>query len=261
MKSVCVVAGIVAVVVTGCGPAAAPVAISGTATAQTTPTLALAPAIDAAPASATPAVEPSTGPPVLEEQASASPETPIGSDMPGPAPTPDLRGFRTAPAPAGLARVPLPDDFAEIRALFEQLPAEIAGLPRSPQLAPVTPAGANVGYGEEQRIPNFPGPVLAFGALDLSKGNFFPPNWSGGQVVAQMSTNSEEIKEAGRDGDLIWAQRDTFIGTAESTERYPVYALHWGGIDSSWMFSISADTPEHRDALLGAVIAASGTEQ
>ncbi len=265
LKSACVVAGIVAVAVAGCGPAAAPMAMSGTATAQTTPTLAPATAIDAAPAGATPAVEPSTGPPVLEEQPSASSETPIGSDMPGPAPTPDLRGFRTAPAPAGLARVPLPDDFAEVRALFEQLPAEVAGiprwLPRSPQLDSVTPTRAGVGYGQDQRIPNHRGPQFAFTALDLSQGDFFPPNWSGGQVVAEMSSHGEEIKEAGRDGDLIWAQRDTFVSTAESTERYPVYTLQWGGIDSSWMFSISADTPEHRDALLGAVIAASGTEQ
>ena len=261
LKSAYVVAGIVAVAVTGCGPPAAPVAMSGTAAAQTTPTPAPATAIDAAPAGATPAVELSTGSPVLEEQPTASPETPIGSDMPGPAPTPDLRGFRTAPAPAGLARIPLPDDFAEIRALFEQLPAEVAGIPRSPQLGPATRARLGVGYGEDQHIPNYRGPLFALTAMDLSQGSFFPPNWSGGQVVAEMSSHGEEIKEAGRDGDLIWAQGNTFIIAAESTQRYPLYTLQWGGIDSSWMFSISADTPEHRDALLGAVIAASATEQ
>ena len=266
MKSACVVVGLLAVVVTGCGPAAAPAAMSGTTTAQTTPTLAPAPAIDAAPADATPAVEPSTGPPVLEEQPSASPETPVGSDMPGPAPTPDLRTFRTAPAPAGLARIPLPDDVAEIRALFEQMPAEVAGLPRWTQRDPTTPAPAGVahgvGYGEDRRFSNHRVPLLAVNALDLSQHDFFPPNWSAGQVLAQMSSHFEEIKEGGRDGDLIWAQHATVISTAESTERYTVYTLRWGGLDSSWMFTLEADTPEHRDALLGAVIAAaSGTEQ
>jgi len=157
--------------------------------------------------------------------------------------------------------VPLPDDFAEVRALLEQLPAEVAGIPRSPQLGPVTPARLGVGYGEDQRIPNYRGPLFAFTAMDLSQGGFFPPNWSGGQVVAEMSSHGGEIKEAGRDGDLIWAQGNTFIGTGSSTVRYPLYTLLWGGIDSSWAFSISADTPEHRDALLGAVIAASGTEK
>ena len=266
MKSACLVIGIVAVVVIGCGPAAAPVAISGTATAQTTPPLAPATATDAVRAGATPAVEPSTGPPVLEEQPSASPETRVGSDMPGPAPTPDLRTFRTAPAPAGLARIPLRDDLAEIRALFEHLPAEVAGLPRWTQLDPTTPApagvGYGVGYGEDRRFSTHRVPLLAFNALDLSQHDFFPPNSSAGQVLARMLSNGEEIKEGGRDGDLIWAQHDTVIGTAESTERYTVYTLRWGGIASSWMFTIQADTPEHRDALLGAVIAAaSGTAQ
>jgi hypothetical protein len=35
-----------------------------------------------------------------------------------------------------------------------------------------------------------------------------------------------------------------------------LHGILWGNIDSSLMFSIRADTPEHRDALLRAFVAA-----
>ena len=68
-------------------------------------------------------------------------------------PPPDLQGFPTAPAPDELATVALPDTISAVTALFERLPAEVAGHTRSPQLDPITPKRATVGYGADRRIP------------------------------------------------------------------------------------------------------------
>ena len=247
MKSGSFVVVVLALAVVACGPSALPTATTGTATAQ--PTAAAPPATSAE--AGMPTVPPAGQPlPVEEPNASTSP------DSPGTAPTPDLQGFPTAPAPGELATVTLPDDFTEVAALFERLPPEIVGHTRAPQYTRVEPERAVTGYGEDRRTPNAGGPLLAIQSSDLTRGDFFPPNLAGGQVVAEMARHGEEIKDAGRDGELIWMRQDTFMATAESAERFPVYTPLWGRIDTPWMFSLRADTPENRDALLAAFVAA-----
>ncbi len=164
--------------------------------------------------------------------------------------------MRNAAAPGGIASVTLPDDFEEVRALFERLPEEVGGYQRTPNLDLITPARSRAGYGEDQRASNVGGPVLSVLALDLSKGDFFPTNWAGGHVAAEMARNGESLKDAGRDGELIWTRQDTFMGAAGSEERIPVYTMLWGRLDSPWAFSVAADTPENRDALVAAFVAA-----
>jgi hypothetical protein len=44
-----------------------------------------------------------------------------------------------------------------------------------------------------------------------------------------------------------------------SSEQLVLYGIGWGRLDSSWLFFVQADTPEHRDALLTAFVAAAGT--
>src|SRR5688500_13196833 len=67
-------------------------------------------------------------------------------------PPPDLRGFATARAPDVLGTVTLPDTVSEVHALFERLPAEVAGHVRSPQFDRISPERASFGYGEGPRI-------------------------------------------------------------------------------------------------------------
>ena len=136
-------------------------------------------------------------------------------------PPPDLQGFPTAPAPDELATVALPDTISAITALFERLPAEVAGHTRSPQLDPITPERATVGYGEG-RISGGGVSLLWLQAIDLTKSDFFPTNWTGGHVVAFMAGRGKELKdgrdgklywmreEAGRDGNLFWMREVTF---------------------------------------------------
>jgi len=182
-------------------------------------------------------------------------------------PPPDLQGFPTAPAPDELATVALPDTISAVTALFERLPAEVAGHTRSPQLDPTTPERATVGYGEG-RISGGGVSLLWLQAIDLTKSDFFPTNWTGGHVVAFMAGRGKELKdgrdgnlywmreEAGRDGNLFWMREVTFVDATGSAERFPVYGMLWGRVDSPWMFSIQADARENRDALLAAFVTA-----
>ena len=187
-------------------------------------------------------------------------------------PPPDLQGFPTAPAPDELATVALPDAISAVTALFERLPAEVAGHTRSPQLDPIIPERATVGYGEG-RISGGGASLLWLQAIDLTKSDFFPTNWTGGHVVAFMAGRGKELRadpdgklywmreEHGRDGNLFWMREVTFVdatGSAERfpAERFPVYGTLWGRVDSPWMFSIQADARENRDALLAAFVIA-----
>lgn len=110
--------------------------------------------------------------------------------------------------------------------------------------------------------------LLWLQAIDLTKSDFFPTNWTGGHVVAYMAGRGKELKdgrdgnlywmreEAGRDGNLFWMSEVTFVDAAGSAERFPIYGMLWGRVDSPWMFSIQADARENRDALLAAFVIA-----
>ena len=184
---------------------------------------------------------------------SSTQEAQATADRAGPAPPPDLQGFPLAPAPDELATVALPDNVRAVTALLERLPPEVAGHMRSPQLDRISPERARVGYGEDRRIAGPRNSLLWIQAMDVTTGDFFPTNWTGGQVVAFMARPGEEGTEAGRDGDLLWIRKDTFMRTAGSPARFE---MMWGRVDSPWMFSIQADTRQNRDALLAAFITA-----
>ena len=170
---------------------------------------------------------------------------------------PDLQGFPTARAPNELGTVTLPDTVSSVKVLFERLPSEVAGHVRSPQFDRISAERASVGYGEDQRIGGARTPLLWLQAIDLSKGDFFPANWTGGEVVAYMAGLGKDAKEAGRDGSLLWMHQEKSPDTAVgSPGRFAVYGTLWGRVDSPWMFSIQADDREHRDALLAAFITA-----
>ena len=169
---------------------------------------------------------------------------------------PDLQGLPTAPAPHELGNITLPDTVSAVTALFQRLPSGVAAHLRSPQFDRISPERATVGYGEDLRISGVRGSLLFLQAIDSSKEGFFPANWTGGHVVAFMASRGNETKAAGRDGNLLWLHRETVLEAAGSPERFPVYGTLWGKIDSPWIFSVQANTPENRDALVAAFVAA-----
>jgi len=190
-----------------------------------------------------------------EEQAIPTPGSQTAPDRPGRVPPPGLEGFPTSTAPNELATVALPNNFSDVTTLFDRLPPKVAGHTRSPQFDRISPERSTVGYGEERRIAGIGNALLRIQAIDVARGGFFPPNWTGGQVIALMA-RGREAQEAGRDGDLFWTRTETFEQTAGSAERFPVYGMLWGRVDSPWIFSIQADDRENRDALLAAFVTA-----
>jgi hypothetical protein len=116
------------------------------------------------------------------------------------------------------------------------------------------PRRQSVGYGEDRRIAGGRTFLLWLQAIDLARGDFFPTNWTGGQVVVYMARQGKEAVEAGRDGNVLWMRNETSM--SGSTERFLVYGMMWGRVDSPWMYSVQADTLENRDALLRAFVAA-----
>jgi hypothetical protein len=171
------------------------------------------------------------------------------------APPPDLRAFPTAPAPGELATVPLPETEGAVSALIQRLPPAVAGHQRSIAVRPAIAGTVIVGYGEDRRIADIPNPLLRLRVIDLRKGGFFPTNWTGGQVVGFMAQGKTAM-DAGRDGDLFWLRDEAAVSAPGSTDKFVIYGITWGRIDSPWLFSVQGDTSESRDALLMAVVAA-----
>jgi hypothetical protein len=171
------------------------------------------------------------------------------------APPPDLRAFPTAPAPGELATVLLPETERTVSALIQRLPPAVAGHQRVVAVRPAISGAVVVGYGEDRRIADVPNPFLRLQVIDLRKGDFFPTNWTGGQVVGFIA-QAKTAMDAGRDGDLFWLRDETAVSVPGSTDQVVIHGVTWGRIDSPWLFSVQGDTSESRDALLMAVVAA-----
>jgi hypothetical protein len=171
-------------------------------------------------------------------------------------PPPDVEGFPSAPAPGDLAVIQLPDTNAAVADVLERMPAQVAGHRRLAQFDPVSPNRATLGYGKDPRMAGFDSSLLRLQAINLAIPDFFPPNWTGGHVVAYMASSQKAAAEAGRDGDLFWMRNQTSEGVVGSTTQVVRYGIMWGRVDSPWLFSINADTGDNRDALLAAFVAA-----
>jgi hypothetical protein len=112
-----------------------------------------------------------------------------------------------------------------------------------------------VGYGEDRRIADVPNPLLRLQMIDLRKGDFFPTNWTGGQVVGFIA-QAKAAMDAGRDGDLFWMRDETAGSLSDPSDSVVTHSVTWGRIDSPWLFVVQGNSSESRDALLMAVVAA-----
>jgi hypothetical protein len=167
-------------------------------------------------------------------------------------PLPDLQGVPSAQAPGELAVIQLPDTNAGVAEVFKRFPTQVAGHPQLPQFDVKSRNRTSVGYGKDPR--NLA--LLHLQAINLAIPDFFPPNWTAGHVVAYMASSQKDAADAGRDGDLFWMRDQSSEGIAGSTRQVVGYRIQWGRLDSPWLFAINADTPDNRDALLTAFVAA-----
>jgi hypothetical protein len=163
-----------------------------------------------------------------------------------------------AAAPGGLEKVTLPDKADGILALIKRLPTEVAGKVRSSHFDLIGPDRYTAIYGE-----TFPETCssLGFQALDVSTGDFYPPDWTAEHVIAGFALSADwEVLAAGQDGILFWVRYYTTcsIGLRDDPSRglFPLLTMMWGHAASPWVFSVQAGTPEELDELVAAVVAA-----
>jgi hypothetical protein len=97
---------------------------------------------------------------------------------------------------------------------------------------------------------------LAVQALNIATGDFFPTNWTAEHVIVSLANDNQNISELGRSGELYWISQEISVGSADSSQRFPLYTLMWGRAGSRWTFGISADTREDLEPLLAAFVQA-----
>ena len=144
--------------------------------------------------------------------------------------------------------------FHNLTVPFERLPTEVAGQARSPHFNLTGPDRYTVLYGESWPENCSP---LRLQALDVSTGDFFPRNWTAGDVITMQTRGAgSQVVAAGRDSALVWIQSNTTCSIGSSRVVSPVFTLSWGNAAGPWVFSVQANTPEELDALVAAVVAA-----
>jgi len=147
-------------------------------------------------------------------------------------------------APAGLGTIAWPNNFQESSALFERLPSEIAGHRIKERLEQSKLGAFSTTYEYGPEVPN---KVIGVTVLDLTKGDFFPPDTNAGQFVALYAQSSDwEVVAAGREGDLAWVQWKTG----------GIYMMHWGNAPSSIVFQAMANDLSVLMALVEAMVSA-----
>jgi len=175
-----------------------------------------------------------------------------------PAATPDVSDAPQAAAPHDLATIELPTTQDAIIGLLEQLPGEMAGVPRTPQFDIASFDRVIVGYGEDTRVNPDGTARLSIQVLDATTGDFFPPNWQAQHVIETLGQN--RVIERGRDGDLHWLLTETTVTPADSSDSIALYSLTWGAADSDWVFSANADTRAQLEPLVTAFVEAAQTD-
>jgi hypothetical protein len=174
--------------------------------------------------------------------------------------TPTLPALPEAIAPLGLGAVTLPTGETEIIALLASLPADLDGAPKSGEPAQ-RDGRVVVTYGESD--PSL-GPTILMQAVDFTRSDFFPPDFTAGAYVATASQGAESGGSAfGREGNLVWIYAESSVGVDDAGEgtpsvTLPLYTLAWGTPESNWLFSAASFSPETLEALVIAFVQAAG---
>lgn len=157
-----------------------------------------------------------------------------------------------AVAPQSLAEVVLPDTQADIVALFDRLPSELAGGRRTEEEA--GPVRFRVTYGMTEPVGCG---AIGLQAMDVSTGDFYPEGWTAEQVVSTFTEGADwEVDDFGRDDDLYWVRWSSTCAVAGEDGEDVVLTTMWGQAGSPWVFSAMAGSADVRDELTEAFVTA-----
>ena len=150
-------------------------------------------------------------------------------------------GEKTQPAPLGLDTVTFPDDRGTARALLEALPEDVAGLPRSEgDLG----QGLIVHYGEGNATYLAARPLEGLSSdPDAGPADVFSEIVESDTIGIEQEERSEDARVVYVFGSTIAEGRNSYVAT-------------WADPDGEWVFSVQAFTPEEREALIQAFVAA-----
>ena len=175
--------------------------------------------------------------------------TPAPSDLP------------SAEAPFALGTVTLAKNHAEVLSLFARLPRTVHDAPRS---QPPGESGGRVvaSYGEPDPMLGAP---LTLQAINFEEGDHFPRDFTAGLFVATAAGTADYGAETyGLDRAVAWVRAETTAGVAGDRPGTPevirpIHTLVWGDLDSHWIFTAAAGTPEGLEALVTAFVSATAS--
>jgi hypothetical protein len=130
------------------------------------------------------------------------------------------------------------------------MPTTVAGRGRA------SAYGLRVTYGERDQIQ-----ITALQLGKEAEAEGFPGTAGGYlELLVRGGEIEVEAQRIGAESGLVFVSGSTTAATADPdgslVNEHTVYLVGWGEPDSEWLFTISADSPEHRVALVEAFIAA-----
>jgi len=170
-----------------------------------------------------------------------APTATVDAGVGTPAATPEVE-IPALIAPFELTSVEWPIVQAEAVAILDSMPASIAGFSLAVGAPQPDLDERHVRYTSTETED-----LLRLAAFNLTSGDVFPPNWTPADIVAYQIV-SEDTREAGREGDVVWS----FITTTESGR--DLFGLLWGAADGKTLFSAVATTEELLEELVVATV-------
>jgi hypothetical protein len=160
---------------------------------------------------------------------------------------------QAAPIETRLRGVPLPSDGDGVRAAFDKLPSEVAGLPRdanSEERGPTRYAAYFKQAGST--LPN-----AQFIAMDVANGDFFPAGSTAADIIALFATGGDwTVMDTGTEEGLVWVEYTTTASDAATGASQQMYILQWGHPEGSWVFGVQVRDPANLIRVLDAYLAA-----
>jgi hypothetical protein len=152
-------------------------------------------------------------------------------------------------APFELTTVEWPTEHAAAVAIINDMPETIADLTLEHRGGEADPDDLRIRYTAPEAADS-----LRLAVINLTTGDFFPPNWTPNDIVAYQIF-SEDTREAGQDDEVVWS----FVTTTENG--VDLFGLLWGAAESATIFSAAATTEELLEELVIATVSAASEEE
>ena len=172
--------------------------------------------------------------------------TQVATEIPGP----DVSSVPAAVAPFGLGGVDHPRSPDRMVEVFNGLPLLLAGRERN-----IEPDTAGVFIASYDNTQQAGCGTVGIKAIDVSIGDFYPPNWRAESVIALFTAGADwKVEDFGREDALFWVKWNTTCTSSGSAFTDSIFTLSWGSKGDRWVFSVLGGDLETRDELVEAYV-------